>query len=157
MFCEAEKRKLRKYLWAEMINMWLSAVPCPQKEWWKGGEEGRGDSVIDGVTGGREGVEICWPSSDIYLPFPSTPAVCFWPQSCQSLFLYGEESEWKSAPCCCLRRMADRAHAACVCLILDCGCECLNLCVCLYTWILVCVYHREAGWPGAPRPADYFK
>lgn len=32
-----------------------------------------------------------------------------------------------------------------MCLTLDCGCECLNLCVGLYTRILVCVYHREVG------------
>lgn len=27
-------------------------------------------------------------------------------------FLYSEESEWKSAPCCCLRRITD--HCMCV-------------------------------------------
>lgn len=35
--------------------------PSTRKEGWKGGEEGRkgGESVIDGLNGGREGGEIC--------------------------------------------------------------------------------------------------
>lgn len=64
--------------------------------------------MIDGVKRGSTGVDpaevFVVLSRDLPLRVIDFRALLF--------FLYSEEPEWKSAPCCCLRRMTD--HCTCV-------------------------------------------